>query len=233
MSVIGINIKKIRGVKGLNQTDFANLFGLTRANIGSYEELRAEPKIETIIKIATYYKLPIDKLVRKELTVNEISNFDVFSKLQLSTKSTSKEELSYVSKSSLENFPKNKSNKTFLDGLNKVVFPFGDQSIQRMALYNEGNDLYFNNEGFIHGDILFLERINKIESSILGVVIDETKIYKGVLNKIGTKIVIRPLNLNKEKIQLTETKKVDVWKIIGRYTSEVITRLVVNRGLID
>ena len=60
MSVVGINIKKIRGVKGLNQTDFANLFGLTRANIGSYEELRAEPKIDTIIKIATYYKLPID-----------------------------------------------------------------------------------------------------------------------------------------------------------------------------
>ena len=112
MSVVGINIKKIRGVKGLNQTDFANLCGLTRANIGSYEELRAEPKIDTIIKIATYYKLPIDKLVRKELTVNDISNFDVFSKLPLPIGVGNKNEVIFVGKSNLDSYPKNKSNKS-------------------------------------------------------------------------------------------------------------------------
>lgn len=59
----------------MSQSDFAELFDLKRTAIGSYEEGRAEAKIDTIIKIADYFKLSLDKLLRKELTVNEIFHF--------------------------------------------------------------------------------------------------------------------------------------------------------------
>ncbi len=75
MSYIGKNIRKIRISKKLTQTEFAELFDLKRTAVGSYEEGRAEPKIETLIKIADYYKLSLDQLLRKELTVNEIFKF--------------------------------------------------------------------------------------------------------------------------------------------------------------
>ena len=228
MSVVGINIKKIRGVKGLNQTDFANLFGLTRANIGSYEELRAEPKIDTIIKIATYYKLPIDKLVRKELTVNDISNFDVFSKLPLPIGVGNKNEVIFVGKSNLDSYPKNKSNKSYISELDKVLFPFGNENSQKIILYNEGNDLCFNHEGLLHGDLLFLEKITKIKEQVLGVVVDDNAIYKGLLTDVEGKICINPLNPNVSKVQLNTSKKVVAWKIVGRYTSEVITGFVLG-----
>lgn len=78
MSIIGANIKKIRGVKNLNQSDFAKLFKLKRASIGSYEEGRAEPKISTICDIANYFGISIDDLITKELSVNDLSRFDVF-----------------------------------------------------------------------------------------------------------------------------------------------------------
>ena len=55
MSKIGNNIRKIRSVKNLNQSDFADLFELKRASIGAYEEGRAEPKINTVIEIANYF----------------------------------------------------------------------------------------------------------------------------------------------------------------------------------
>ncbi|MCG8575913.1 MAG: helix-turn-helix domain-containing protein [Flavobacteriales bacterium] len=74
-SILAKNIKKLRHFKNLNQTDFAELFGINRSNIGSYEESRAEPKLEVLIKIASYFKLTLDQLVRKELTVNEIAGF--------------------------------------------------------------------------------------------------------------------------------------------------------------
>ena len=51
MSSIGKNIKKIRKYHKINQTEFARIFGLSRANIGSYEEERAEPKIDIVIKM--------------------------------------------------------------------------------------------------------------------------------------------------------------------------------------
>ena len=78
MSFIGKNIKKIRTVKKINQVDFAELFGLARASVGSYEEGRAEPKVDTIIAIANHFGISIDLLLKKELTVNELYRFDIF-----------------------------------------------------------------------------------------------------------------------------------------------------------
>lgn len=76
MTKIGENIKKLRQVKNLTQQSFAELFDVTRGNISSYEEKRAEPKIETILKIANYFSIPVQHLIEKNLTVNEILHFD-------------------------------------------------------------------------------------------------------------------------------------------------------------
>ena len=76
MSYFGKNIKKIRVAKKLTQTEFAKLFDLKRTTVGAYEEGRAEAKIDTIIKIADYFDLTLDQLLRKEITVNEIFHFN-------------------------------------------------------------------------------------------------------------------------------------------------------------
>lgn len=75
MSYFGKNIRKIRLAKKMTQTEFADLFDLKRTVVGSYEEGRAEAKLDTIIKIADYFKLSLDQLLRKELTINEIFHF--------------------------------------------------------------------------------------------------------------------------------------------------------------
>ena len=76
MSFFGKNIKKIRGVKGLSQQSFAELFSLKRAALGAYEEGRSEPKIDTIIKVANYFSISIDDILTKEITINQLLNFD-------------------------------------------------------------------------------------------------------------------------------------------------------------
>jgi transcriptional regulator with XRE-family HTH domain len=75
MSIFGNNIKKIRILRNMSQQEFGDLFDISRGSIGSYEEDRAEPKIDTVIKIAAHFKLSIDVLLTKELTINELSNF--------------------------------------------------------------------------------------------------------------------------------------------------------------
>nr|WP_264560868.1 MULTISPECIES: helix-turn-helix transcriptional regulator [unclassified Flavobacterium] len=80
MSKIGYNIKKLRNVKNLSQQAFAELFSLTRGNISSYEEQRAEPKLESVIKIANYFSIPLEHLLTKQLSVNEILNFNDYFK---------------------------------------------------------------------------------------------------------------------------------------------------------
>ena len=75
MSIIGKNIKKLRVLNNLNQQAFGDLFEIGRGSIGSYEEGRAEPKLETVIKIANHFHLSLDKILTKELTVNEMSDY--------------------------------------------------------------------------------------------------------------------------------------------------------------
>jgi len=76
MSNVGNNIKKLRKVKGMSQQAFGDIFNLTRGNISSYEEMRAEPKIEIVLKIANYFGIPVQHLIEKNLSVNEILNFN-------------------------------------------------------------------------------------------------------------------------------------------------------------
>lgn len=69
------NIRKIRTLKNLSQAEFAELFGLSRANIGSYEEGRAQPKMEVLSQMASYFSLSIDDLVNKELSIKDLTQF--------------------------------------------------------------------------------------------------------------------------------------------------------------
>lgn len=75
MSKIGSNIRKIRTVKGLSQSQFAELFNLNRARIGAYEEGRAEPKIDVVLEIAKYFSIPLNEIFTKDLTVNQLTRF--------------------------------------------------------------------------------------------------------------------------------------------------------------
>ncbi|MCE4064952.1 helix-turn-helix domain-containing protein [Chryseobacterium gleum] len=74
MSFFGTNIKKIRQVKGLSQKAFADLFDLNRGVISSYEEGRAEPKIETILKVANYFNLTLDQLLTEPVRENQLKS---------------------------------------------------------------------------------------------------------------------------------------------------------------
>ena len=80
MSIFGNNIKKIRILRNMSQQEFGELFDISRGSIGSYEEDRAEPKIDTVIKIAAHFKLSIDILLTKEL-INKLNRVDDFERV--------------------------------------------------------------------------------------------------------------------------------------------------------
>ena len=68
MNTIGDNIKYLRKLKGLTQDDLAKETGITRAAIGSYEEGRAVPKLDSLQNIARYFNLSLDQIVDASLS---------------------------------------------------------------------------------------------------------------------------------------------------------------------
>ena len=71
MSYLNKNIKYLRKQRGFTQSELAERIGLKRAQIGSYEEFRAEPRIETIQKIAYLFEETLDRLINYDLTKSQ------------------------------------------------------------------------------------------------------------------------------------------------------------------
>lgn len=68
MSKISKNIKHLRLLKKWSQEQLAEKLDITRARIGSYEEERCDPPIDTLVKISNLFHIAIDALVKCDLS---------------------------------------------------------------------------------------------------------------------------------------------------------------------
>jgi transcriptional regulator with XRE-family HTH domain/effector-binding domain-containing protein len=68
MSKIGANIRVLRDLKKISQESLSIELDITRARLGSYEEGRSEPPYDLLMKIADYFTISIDALIRGDLS---------------------------------------------------------------------------------------------------------------------------------------------------------------------
>ncbi|MAU70544.1 LexA family transcriptional regulator [Cytophaga sp. FL35] len=68
MNFISKNIRHLRDLKGLSQEQLAEELGITRSNLGSKEEGRSQPNLDLLISISDYFRIPVDILIKKDLT---------------------------------------------------------------------------------------------------------------------------------------------------------------------
>ena len=69
------NIRYLRNKNQLSQEAMALKLDLTRSQIASYEDGRAEPNLQTLIRYSDYFKLPIDALLKNDLTMAQDGAF--------------------------------------------------------------------------------------------------------------------------------------------------------------
>ncbi|NDV43116.1 XRE family transcriptional regulator [Flagellimonas sediminis] len=68
MDFLAKNISHLRHLKKLSQEELAEELGVTRSNLSSKEEGRSRPNLELLLKISDYFRVPVDILLRKDLT---------------------------------------------------------------------------------------------------------------------------------------------------------------------
>jgi len=62
------NLKYLRRLRGLSQEEVAALLAIKRTTLSGYENGSAEPNFENLIKLADFYKVKVDALIRKNLS---------------------------------------------------------------------------------------------------------------------------------------------------------------------
>ena len=185
MGKIGKNIQKIRKVKGLSQHAFAEIFQLTRGNISSYEEQRAEPKLSTVVEIAKYFGIPLADFIAKDLSVNELLHYNA--KLVLETEELKRNyrltAIPYVSDYNLPDFIAHHKEEKYINALPQIVVPnYSEYQLIAIEVSNSENlPLGFN---YKNGDILFYEKVVKENmhriKDRLGIKVDTSGIKTGV-----------------------------------------------------
>lgn len=199
MSYLGFNIKKIRTLKKLSQTKFAELFGLSRAAIGAYEEGRAEAKVEKIIEIANYFGVSLEQILLKKLTLNEILHYD--NKKQNTQFGADYTTVGYVEYSKFNQYLKNYKNFDFVRRLPKISIPITSEKKLRAFQIR-------NLSSFLEGDILVCsDNIDRILSDGFYLVVTNDEIVildtipnKRMYNEIWTVETIISNNISKFNI---------------------------------
>ncbi|RLJ31422.1 helix-turn-helix protein [Chryseobacterium sp. 7] len=150
MSFFGANIKKIRQVKGLSQKAFADLFNLNRGVISSYEEERAEPKIETLLKVAHHFDLTLDQLLTETIDVNQLASVSEINQLMLFPELAIQNSKEAKTKTE-ENNPNASILQKILASVDLVYeFTFDKQLL---AQYNFGDILFLNKSDLKNGSL--------------------------------------------------------------------------------
>jgi len=233
MSFIGKNIKKIRTIKKLSQAEFAKKFNLARPSVGAYEEGRAEPKIDTVIQIAQEYRLSIDLLLTKELTINELYRFDIFKEnydQELAAKEQddsdvikAKHRTAFVPAAQSLEYIVNYRNRDYIESLPWIYLPIQISSGSR-AFEMTGSEMEYNHNGLHHGDILVCVNTNLDQAMI-----KPGKVYLAVTKQ---EISVRRITTVHEgvyeftsddpnylPIQLRHTELLELWRVRGAYST--------------
>ncbi len=73
MVKINENIRFLRKQKGLTQEQFAEKIGIKRSVVGAYEEGRASPPLETLLKMADLFQITADDFISKDISKGEVT----------------------------------------------------------------------------------------------------------------------------------------------------------------
>lgn len=225
MSLIGKNIKKIRTVKKLSQADFAKLFNLARPSVGAYEEGRAEPKIETVIQIAQHFGLSIDRLLTKEITINQLYHFQLFEdeNQPFEKLKQAKTGIRWVDAQNIYDYQLNKKNKDFLAALPKIDLP-QEKGISQLAFEVVSYEMKNVEGGILPGDVLNTEKVSdftKLSEGKVYLVFSKGHIYLQRLKNAEKVLLFEPDNPESNPLRISTEEIDELWQVIGVYSTHL------------
>lgn len=187
MSVIAKNIRHLRKAKEKSQEQMADDLGVTRSRIGSYEESRSEPNIDLLLKLSDYFDLPVDVLIRHDLTKSEsplvkIGDTRILFPITVSEKG--EEHIEVVPVKASAGYLEGYGDPEYIEQLPKMQLPFMPSGTHRAFPIQGDSMLPVKPGSYIVGK--FVESLQQIRNGQTYVLItkDDGIVYKRVYNKL-------------------------------------------------
>ncbi|MEM5538073.1 MULTISPECIES: XRE family transcriptional regulator [unclassified Olleya] len=188
MNYISKNIKHLRNLKKLSQEGIAEELNVTRSRIGSYEENRSAPTLEFLIAFSDYFKIPIDILLRNDLTKAkdfsfiELNNQRVLFPITVDDDNENLIEVVPVKASA--GYLAGYDDPEYIEQLQKIKLPFLPTGKHRAFPIKGDSMLPMKDGSFVIGR--FVENRSEIKSgrTYVLVTLNDGMVYKRVYNNI-------------------------------------------------
>ncbi|CAL2092607.1 LexA family transcriptional regulator [Tenacibaculum sp. 190524A05c] len=218
MKNIAKNIRHLRRLKKLTQEQFAEDLLITRSRVSSYEEGRSEPPIETLINFSSYFNLPIDILVKNDLTYAtdtsfiEIGNQRVL--FPIAVDSANDNMIEVVPTEASAGYLLGYDDPEYIEQLQKIKLPFLPTGKHR-AFPIKGDSMHPMKDGsYVVAN--FVEDITDVKDGTSYIIVtkNDGMTYKRLYNKIeeSNSLLLVPDNKNYESYNVPITEVVELWE---------------------
>lgn len=225
MNYLNENIRFLRRKKGLTQQELAEILDVKRASIGSYEEGRSEPKLETITKICNFFKTTIDEIINKNLSKvlkNDFINNDG-EKLRVLTITVNPENdelITLVPVKAAAGYLNGYGDIDFIKELPRFSLPFSEISKSKTyrAFEIQGDSMLPIKSGsYILCEYVQNIRNIKSHNSYVLVTTDEGIVYKRVENHLENtqELLLKSDNKEYRPYSISGNSVSEIWKAIG------------------
>lgn len=220
------NLKQLRKRSGLTQGTLADKLGLKRAVIGAYEEGRAEPKIENLIKIANFFNRTVDEIVGSIIDLdNPIPKQDRLRILAITVNGENEDNIELVRTKAQAGYLTGYSNPEYIGLLPKMSLPQFKGATYR-AFEIEGDSMHPTLDPNDMVICKFLENHTWIQDHAMYVVVsDDGVVIKRVRNLIKSENSLELISDNKfyppYKVHLSQVR--EIWQVQTRMTNQLNT----------
>ncbi|TVZ56929.1 helix-turn-helix protein [Lutibacter sp. Hel_I_33_5] len=226
MKNLANNLKHLRNLKGLSQEYLSEEISISRSQLMSYESARIEPSIDTLIKLSDYFKLPLDILIKNNLTLSKETSFiDVGNQrvlFPIMVDGSDEDLIEVIPLEASAGYLNGYSDPEYVEDLNKIKLPFLPTGKHR-AFPIKGDSMLPTKSGS-YVIAKFIDDIQDVKDGRTYIILTENDglVYKRVYDKIEEKNSLLLVSDNKfyPAFEVPKENVLEIWE----YTCSINTQ---------
>jgi DNA-binding XRE family transcriptional regulator len=209
------NIKYLRKKHGFTQETFAQALGINRPSVGAYEEGRADPRLNTLSKMAELFSVSVDELITEDLTKAHRVLRPHVKVLAVTVDNAENESIQLVPTKAAAGYTNGYADPEYLSELPRFHLPVLPKGSTYRAFEIEGDSML----PLMSGSIIIGKYINSLAELSNGktyvlVTRSEGVVYKRVFNYLEEKgkLFLVSDNPNYKSYELAPEEVMEVWE---------------------
>lgn len=218
MRILAKNIKHLRALKKLTQESLAEELCVTRSRISSYEENRSSPTIEFLISFSEYFKIPIDIIIKNDLTkASDVSFIEVGNKrvlFPITVDNDNENLIEIVPAKASAGYLLGYDDPEYIGQLEKIKLPFLPTGKHRAFPIKGDSMLPMKDGSYVVAE--FVEDIKNAKSGYSYIIVtkNDGMTYKRIYNQVkkNQSFLLKPDNSSYEEYEIPVAQVLELWK---------------------